>query len=288
MGPLKTFSLFPALLLSLLFLGEGLLCAAEQDPYIRWEYKSPPRHRNGMAGVNLFLTSSDGAPISDAFWYYRIISLENFREVNFQLPPIIISGYFEPGTNELVINSGKYILVEIMGSAILHGKRSYAQTGALLFGEGKGYQLPESNGPEPIWPSFMLIRSGETYWPQTGQSFTMIPRPDFGIGEFAAYEATGPASGTFENGPHGRSFIPAADPKLNAQGSAASKPVYFVAPLEGGGNLSYTIYVHRNRYGGENMNLGLIIFFSGFVVTVFFLARVFYLRRALRHAAQGI
>jgi hypothetical protein len=285
-GPLKGIFCFSAL--ALFLFSEATLLAADPEPYIRWEYKPPPRHRNGMAGIHLFLASSDGSPITEAFWYYRLINLEDFREIDFQAPPTIVTVFFTPGENELIIDSGAVVLVEVMGTGLLHGTRSYAQTASLLFGESKGFKPVTSNGPEPSWPSFQLIRSGETYWPQTGQSFTMVPAPGFAIGEFAAYEQTGVAKGEFVIGHNGRSFIPASDPQLNAQGSAASKPVYFVAPLEGGGSLSYTIYVHRNRYGGEDINLGLLVFFTGFIATGLVLGRLFYKRRALRHAAQGI
>jgi hypothetical protein len=293
MRPFQFFSIFTPVFLSITFLLSGALfpdapAAPENPSYIRWEYQPPPRHRNGAAEINLNLVSSDGSPVSDGFWYYKATPLISFRRVMETAPPSTVTGFFKPGENTLNILSGQFIFVEAMGTAMLNGERHYAQTAVLLYGETGKVKPIKSKAPQPLWPSFQFSGSGELYWPQTGHTFTLRARDGCQLGEVSAWSPEGRARGEYVNAEGGRGFVPAADKKLNDQGSAASKPIFFLAEIPGGGSVSYTIYIHRNRYAGENLNLGLIVFFSALTGTGLILGLVFHKRRVFRHVAQGV
>jgi hypothetical protein len=257
-------------------------------PYVRWEYAPPPRHRNGLASVSLELKTSDGSPLKDAFWYYKATPLESLRRVNYKSKPSVVTGFFKEGENFLQISTGQYIFVEAMGSAVINGSRHYAQTVFLMYGQALDPKPIRSRGVEPHWPSFNFVGSGDIYWPQTGNAFTLTPKGDIPLGEVSAWSTNGRAMGEYIQTEKGRGFVPATDKELNDLGSAASKPIFFLASEPDGGNVSFTIYVHRNRYAGENINLGLIVLFSSFIGTSLILAFVFWKRRAFRHAAQEI
>ncbi|MDR2350644.1 MAG: hypothetical protein LBF41_08525 [Deltaproteobacteria bacterium] len=280
-------ALATAVLLTVMSGGTGLAFDPETEGYVRWEFKPPPRHKNGAASVSLNLVSSDGKPLSEASWYYKATPLASFRMVDDSAGTAIVRGSFGDGDNTLTIDSGVYLFVELMGTAVLDGKRHYAQTHGLLFGESLAVEPPEpGGGPEPDWPSFAFSGSGEIYWPQTGHTFVLSPKGDRGIGEFTAMTPTGKALGEYVDTDGGRGFVPATDKELNAMGATASKPVFFVAGIPDGGSVSYTIYVHRSRYGGEKLNLGFVVFSSTFVGTSFVLILFFRRRRVLRHVAQ--
>jgi hypothetical protein len=255
---------------------------------VRWEYKPPPRHRNGLATARLELKSSDGSALREAFWYYKATPLESFRRVNYKNKPSVVTGFFREGESELSITTGQYIFVEVMGTALLGETRHYAQTVLLLYGQAMDPKPIRSTGAEPIWPSFDFVGSGDIYWPQTGNTFTLSSHGNSSLGEVSAWAPEGRAEGEFIQTERGRGFVPATDKELNKLGSAAAKPIFFLASVPDGGNVSFTIYVHRNRYAGENIPLGLLVLFSALIGTSLVLAVVFHRRRAFRYAAQEI
>jgi hypothetical protein len=193
-----------------------------------------------------------------------------------------------PGGLKLVVSSGSFVMLEVMGTALMHGKRCYAQTGLLLFGDSSGGSPRVSNVADPRWPSFRFRGSGDMYWPQTGQSYTFSYREGTVAGPVTAWRDGGKVPGEYAHGEDGVSFTPAHDPELAAQPSMATRPVFLVAATPEGGTLSYTFYVHRSRYAGADLPLGIALCSAAFLLTGLGLMAGYAARRAHRHAAQAV
>jgi hypothetical protein len=293
MCPFKVFFYFIVVGLCFFWVMDSGFCLAEESDmgsYIRWEYKPPLKQRNGTSYIEPMLLSSNGDAISEGFYYYKATEFSSFRGGDIKAEPRIVKGFFKEGENTFSIESGAFTFIELMGTAILDGKRQYAQCGFMLLGETRFYDpIKATSGPEPIWPSFIFMGSGEMYWPQIGHTFTLIPKGETKIGDYKAFNKDGLANGEYVNTGNGIGFIPGTDKELNDLGSQASKPLFFVAKTSDGGNLSYTIYIHRNRFQGENINLGLMVFFMSFGITSFILV-IFFMqkRKVLRHVTSEL
>jgi hypothetical protein len=286
-------------------------------PYIRWEYRNPSRHKNGPAVVEMYLVSGDGSPVEDASWFYRFLPLASFRQVmEIKEEPVMRAGTFDQGDAEgrgflpgeeavssvfrlgkddaphgdkrLIVASGTYVLAEVMAKATVGGRTCYAQTAMLLFGDSMGGEPLVSNTVDPHWPSYGFMGSGELYWPQTGQTYTLTVREGEILGHVTAVRDDGPVPGAFVYKEGGTDFTPDHDPELSRESSSATKPVYLVGRTADGGTLSYTFYIHRSRYAASHLSWGvgvsiLAFFLTGAVILAFSLKR-----RAWRHAPQAV
>jgi hypothetical protein len=248
--------------------------------------------------AELHLVASDGSPPEDASWFYQLLPLASYREVlRAGDAAVMRAGRFEGGAGEaeggglaagglqdpsifrlgeegrarggcrLVVASGIYAMADVLGTALVRGRRSYAQTAMLLFGDSLGGEPPVSNSVSPGWPSYNFSGSGELYWPQTGHTFTLTAREGTILGPVRALRDTGPVPGEYAGAENGISFTPAHDPELSAESSSATKPVYLVGRLPGGGTLTYTFYVHRSRTAGTDLPLGILLSAAAFAVT---------------------
>lgn len=263
--------------------------------------------------------SGDGSPLEDASWFYRLLPLASYRELlATKDEPVMRAGSFGEGGNEagefagardpspsvfrlgegggfkaegglkLSLASGSYVMADVMASAVVRGRRCYAQTAMLLFGDSMGARGPETNSGVPPWPSFDFVGSGDLYWPQTGNAFTLTARGWSPSGPVLAWGDGGPAAGEYAVAENGVSFTPAHDPELSAESSAASKPIFMVAGTTDGGSLCYTFYVHRSRYAGADLHLGVTVAFSAFLLAGLGIAAFRAAGRLPRHAAQAV
>jgi hypothetical protein len=270
--------------------------------------------------VELYLASSDGSPVTDASWFYSFRPLESYRRVmETRGPSLMRAGAFEsgpaeagglvperegrpsvfrlgdsggePGGLKLALASGSYVLADVMAAGVVGGRRCYAQTGMLLFGDSEGAHGPRSNAAGyPAWPTYGFGGSGDLYWPQTGQTFTLTAKgadwsPE---GPLHALGAKGPVKGAWSQAPGGAAFTPAHDPELSRQSSAATKPVYIVGALRGGGAVAYTFYVHRSRYAAQSLPLGLALAGAAFLAAGLGILAAYARGRAARHASQAV
>ncbi|MDR3154595.1 MAG: hypothetical protein LBW85_10095 [Deltaproteobacteria bacterium] len=289
----------------------------EELPYIRWEYSHPSRHKNGPAVVELYLVSSDGSPLEDASWFYRLLPLGSYRELlQTKDEPVRRAGTFDrgeaegrglngagigrasifrlgeaggpKGAHKLVVASGTYMMVDVLGSALVRGRRCYAQAAMLLFGDSLEAASLASNTPENHWPSYGFMGSGDLYWPQTGQSYTLTPRGWVPASRPSAIRDSGPVPGQYSFTGEVTSFTPDHDPELSAQSSSATKPIFMVGRLPDGGAVTYTLYVHRSRYAGTDLGLGIGLFAAALLVTSLGMAAVYVIRRMPRHASEAV
>jgi hypothetical protein len=270
--------------------------------------------------VELYLVSSDGSPLEEASWFYRMHPIESFRSLpTGKNSPVSRAGDFSQGPLEagsfadapydstsvyrvgedidagppsdlkLVLATGTFMLADVMGSAVIRGKRCYAQTALLLFGDSLGGEPLKTNAASPHWPSFLYHGSGDLYFPQTGQSFTFTVREGTILGPVRALRDEGPVPGEFVPADNGISFTPANDPELSRLPSTATKPVYMLGGLPDGGTVSFTYYVHRNRYAAQDLPMGLGLSGLAFLATGLGILGVYWAgRRAPRHAAQTV
>jgi hypothetical protein len=236
--------------------------------------------------VELNLLANGGSKLEDGEYFYRVTPLASYREVAATAEPYLIKGRFPPGETTLSIESGTYVFLEIQGSALVAGARRFAQTQLLLFGDSPSPPPFSSNAKDPRWPAYDFRGTGEIFWPQVGQDFILIPRaPTELAGPIQVWEREAPALGERREEGAGIAFTPATDKKLASQSGRANKPLFFVAPLKGGGSLSYSIYVHRNRYAGENLPLGLLVFSGALAATAVPVGLALKKKGAKRHEA---
>jgi hypothetical protein len=256
------------------------------EPFIRWEFKPPNRHPNGVAKVALRLLASDGSELKESSWSYMFLPLASFRELGPPTEPIFLAGEFGDSSLTLDIEAGTFVLVEAFARALVHGNPAFAQTSILLYGEGLNDKLPVSNSGPPTWPSFDFRGSGEIYWPQSGHTFTLTARGGTQlVGPLLALGEKGPALGEAVFLENGLSFTPGHDPDLNSGGSLATKPLYFVG-YTSQGPLSYTIYIHRPRYGGLRLSWGIGLFCVSLGLSTVGIHGIFKKKRGRRHAGK--
>ncbi|MDR2338657.1 MAG: hypothetical protein LBF40_00745 [Deltaproteobacteria bacterium] len=257
--------------------------------FLKWDYLRFPRERNGNMRLELKLSSSTGEPISDAAWSYRLIVLQGFRGKGARAPePVVYGGTFPEGNYELDIVSGTTVLADVRGTAMVGGRRMYAQASTMIFGDQLGaYKLPPSDAAEPAWPDYLMASSGYLYWPQTGETFSLQPMGPGAPMSYTVYDAKGPSSGSYlpeEGG--GNGFVPDHDPTLNAGRSADAKPLYFVGQTKDGSVYAYTLNVHRSRYANMHEALGFLLFFGSLGLTGLILAVRYLKRRSLSYAVR--
>jgi hypothetical protein len=257
--------------------------------------------------------------MEDASWFYRAHPLAGYRELpSADAPPVMRGGGFGAGVAEaggyagagdpspsvfrlgeegkrgpagglkLVVASGRYAMADVMGTALLHGRRCYAQTTVLLMGDSMEGSPAESNAADPRWPSFAFRGSGDLFWPQTGQAFDFTVRDGKVAGPITAWRGRSRVPGEYAPLENGTSFTPAHDPELSAQSVAATLPVTMVAATPDGGALSYTFYVHRSRYAGTDMPMGIAVLSSAFLATGLGILAVRTRRRSQRHALEAV
>jgi hypothetical protein len=271
--------------------------------------------------VELFLVSSDGSPVEDASWFYRMIPLEGpikrgrvpmggdggvMRAGTFDVGPHEAGDYadakpgrvkiFRLGDNgkeplgelRLVLASGRNSLVDVIATGLVRGKRCYAQTSSLLYGQSPDMPFPASNATDPRWPSFGFKGTGGMYLPKAGDRFTLLPREGSWEGPLQAWRDAGPVPGRYGTDGNGYSFTPDDDPELTSEAGFVSKPVFMLARTPDGGTLSYTFYLHRSRYAGQDHPLGIALCAAAFLLTGLSFLAVRVLRRVPQHALEAI
>ncbi|MDR1081441.1 MAG: hypothetical protein LBQ79_10895 [Deltaproteobacteria bacterium] len=300
--------------------GSAALSRKDGPPtHIRWQYGNPSRQRNGPASAELRLVSSDGSPMEDASWFYRLLPLSSSRELLTPDRPAAMragtfgegipgsgpagdgdaspaplspgegAGGLPPGGLKLVVSSESRAMAEVTASAVVNGRRCYAQTAVILMGDSPGGVRPASGAEDPRWPSFNFWGSGELYWPQAGHTFTLTVREGALVGPVLAWREDGePVPGAYGRANDGVRFTPDHDPALSAMSGSALKPVIMVAGTPDGGTLSYTFYIHRSRDAGADPVMGFLIGCSAFLLTGLAIAAGYARRRAQRHAAQAV
>ena len=260
-----------------LALAAAWLClgpAAEASPpegapvFLKWSFERPAPLPGGGMELALSLSASSGEPLSGALWCYKLISMKSFREMGPPPPPLVYCGAFEDGSGILKISSGQTVLADAQASAVSGGRRMFAQTSTMIFGDSFGSdELPPSNADFPPWPDHGLFSTGFMYWPQTGETFTLVPRGPGPPLEYRVYEDGGPSPGSYARDALGMGFTPDHDPRLNAESASASKAIYFVGTAPDGSVYSYTVYIHRSRYANHSLPAGFAVFSASLGVT---------------------
>ncbi|MDR2405399.1 MAG: hypothetical protein LBE27_03410, partial [Deltaproteobacteria bacterium] len=217
---------------------------------MKWEYKRPSRLQNGNVRLVMKLVANTGEEISQASFCYRLLPLKNFRELKDKLPdPITITGDFQGSLNTLEIVSGSDMLADVEGTALVGGRRMYAQAAAMIYGDSIGEDtLPVSNGEFPGWPDYMMMSTGYLYWPRVGETFTLVPKGPGAPISYKVYSDNGLVAGSYKGDGRATSFTPENDEELDsAKSSNLAKPIYFVAELADHSVYSYTMNIHRSR-----------------------------------------
>jgi hypothetical protein len=284
------FALLAAAAISLAFAAEA---AAEGSPpdFLRWSFQRPERQRDGSGVLVLRLSSSSGAPLSEARWCTKLFPAQSFRAMGKNPPqPIVSCGDFANGERELRLVSGAPAMADIQAEAVSGGRRMYAQTSAMIFGESLGRaEFPVSSASPPPWPDYAVMSSGHLYWPQTGETFSLVPRGPGPRLAFQAYEDGKAAEGVYADGEWGKGFTPGNDPELNRQRSSAFKAIYFVGETPDGAVYSYTLNIHRSRYANLSVTGGFKVFFAAMGAAALIIIVVFrFRRRALRLAPKPL
>lgn len=154
-----------------------------------------------------------------------------------------------------------------------------AKTSFTLFGKSLSEgpeRFPES--PDSTGRSFEIYIDPEHhFWPQTGNPIKVSPLfngemlPEKGISVFDEHafpvEMTADETGTLV-------YIPPEDRKLNSMGETAHKQTVLVSSLSDKGIQyisSYTLLLHRSRFGKHELTPGLIVFGSAFVLFLFYM-----------------
>ena len=169
----------------------------------------------------------------------------------------------------LIILSDEYAVADVFARAESKGHSYYAQISFILYGQADaaGQKIFEEG---PDWPEFRVRSNAEFYWPQTGHEFSVNYNGAAGS-MLEVYNNNGELAAAVQGSADGFTYTPENDPALNRLGSTAAKPVIFVVPAAEGGSASYTQMVHRSRFGGLNMQAGLVVLgvsfsFSGLAV----------------------
>ena len=160
----------------------------------------------------------------------------------------------------LVVQSDEYLMADVFARAEIGGRPHFAQTRLTLYGQGKDTgRERESLGDDPGWPQFR-VRSDGTYWPQTGDAFSLSVSGAKADGCLEIRDPQGELVAEVRASEDVYTYTPLHDPALNRAGPSASKPLIFVARLDEGGAASFTQLVHRSRYGLRDKKAGLAIF----------------------------
>jgi hypothetical protein len=203
--------------------------------------------------------------------------------------PITIAGNFKENDYTLEIVSGTVVLADILGSALVEGKRMFAQVAVMIYGDSiKEFKLPVSNATMPQWPDYMMMSTGYLFWPRVGETFTLTPKFPGPKLDYKVFSDNGPVVGSYHGTDTALSFVPENDEELNVSNvPIPSKPIYFVSELPDGSIYSYTINIHRSRYASLSLALGFVVFFAAMLLTLLSILIYRHKRRNLRLAAKA-
>lgn len=173
----------------------------------------------------------------------------------------------EAGPPFLDITTGRFSRIELHVSALC-GKRSYrAATVLFMFGKsGEQTTQPLPSAPElrPQEPYLHLRPERGHYWMQTGQTFRFVYLgASKGSGVVRVMEEQRRV-GSVEIDPQGAfSYTPAHDRKLDRAGPSASKQAVLLVEeptAQGIVSNTFTLLLHRSRYGHHQLLPGLALF----------------------------
>ncbi len=148
----------------------------------------------------------------------------------------------------------------LYADVLLENSRCYAKTDFMLYGPDKKEKL--TGALEHETPFYEIEVKGRSYWPQTGLKLKIQTlaegRPDTGREVFVMDKNFGiTALSTDKKGE--ALYIPPEDKELNRQGETAFKESIIAAHcLENKKQCTatYTLLLHRSRYGNNNYVLG--------------------------------
>ncbi len=174
---------------------------------------------------------------------------------------------YQHGAPYLDINIGRFSRIELHVSAACGRQRYRATTVIFLFGKsGKKTinPLPPSPGLRPPQPYIHLRPERGHYWMQTGQNFRFVYQgggKDPGMARVMEDRRT---VGSIALDPQGAfSYTPPHDPKLDrAEPSAFKQTVLLLSEATPQGTVvsTFTLLLHRSRYGRHQMLPGLALF----------------------------
>ena len=244
----------------------------EAETFMQWSSYSVERLADGQ--VRLILTLESSRPelhLDNPTAFYRLAKPARWDEPAAPGEGEIYALDWErPDELKLVLLSGEFGRATVFARAEIEGRLHYAQTAFNLYGRSRAGARPEplslSLPQTPGWPEFSISSEAPLYWPQTGQEFTLKLKGDSIAKNLVVWDGPRRAA-ELEPVETGFKYWPEHDPGLDRAGPRASKPLVFVAPINGGGSVSFTLFVHRSRRAGLNMPAGLGVFAAGFLAT---------------------
>ncbi|MCB2225873.1 MAG: hypothetical protein KQH53_04275 [Desulfarculaceae bacterium] len=174
---------------------------------------------------------------------------------------------YQAGAPCVDINTGRFSRIELHVSATCGKRRYRAATVIFMFGKSKKETtnpLPPSPGLRPPQPSIHLRPNRGHYWMQTGQTFRFVYQGSAKVPGVARVMENQRTEGSLAIDPQGAfSYIPPHDPELDrAEPSAFKQTVLLVndATPQGMVASTFTLLLHRSRYGRHQMLPGLALF----------------------------
>lgn len=152
------------------------------------------------------------------------------------------------------------------------GKVFWAQTAFNQYGRSEGGELPANVSPSEPLPEFGFESSGESYWPQTGHTFSLTPEWEGkeNIAEMEIRDANGILleREAFDSGT--ARYTSPQDPELERAGDAAAKHLIFIVGDGLGNNHSFSLAVHRSRFGRLDLPSGLAVAAAAMAASLLF------------------
>jgi hypothetical protein len=263
-------------------------------PFLVWEAGPEVKFKDGAVGLTLGLRLRESDGTDDAadnnnndIGGKGADHDANFTEIEYiySAGPLFAgndaasssrAGFLEPGNVRLVFRSGSIVSLTILARAVVGGGTFYAQTSLPMFGRGGGeFSGPGSNIGREFRPVFKLAHPGP--YLRTGQEAALIIgeadpgavfEPAILESELETPGSAGAVSGVWlvEGGSPPRRLpgpdyrrVLSPDDALASRGYSASKDVYYVAGLSGGGSASLTVPVYRSDTDKRSYLLGAAV-----------------------------